>query len=65
MQPAWLAFARSGNPTHELLGEWPMWDAGRRATMVFGPRTGVQNAPRDEELAVWEQQRPLFTGVPG
>jgi para-nitrobenzyl esterase len=60
MQQAWLAFARSGNPSHELLGQWPTWDATKRTTMIFGPRTGVEVAPRDEELALWEQYRPLF-----
>jgi para-nitrobenzyl esterase len=65
MQRAWLAFARTGDPTHEGLVDWPAWDAATRSTMIFGHRTGVVEAPRDAELAVWEHYRPLTAGVPG
>jgi len=61
MQQAWLAFARSGDPSQEGVGHWPAWDVTRRATMVFGSPGGdeVVDAPRDEELAVWERLSPL------
>lgn len=60
MRDAWSAFARSGNPSHAGAGSWPAWDPGRRATMVFGPGGGtVVDAPRNEELAVWERAAPL------
>ena len=65
MQRAWLAFARSGDPSHEGLGVWPTWDRLNRSTMVFGPRTGVVDRPRDRELSVWEEHRPLVSGKPG
>ena len=64
MAPAWLAFARTGTPEHEGLAHWPTWDAARRATMIFGARTGPVDAPRDAELAVWAQYRPLLAGAP-
>jgi para-nitrobenzyl esterase len=63
MQAAWLAFARSGDPSHPDLDRWPTWEPTTRATMRFGPQTGLINAPRNEELAVWEQYRPLFARV--
>jgi para-nitrobenzyl esterase len=59
MQMAWLAFARSGQPSHEGIGEWRQWDSAGRATMVFGAHTGLADAPRDSELAVLERHRPL------
>jgi hypothetical protein len=33
----WLAvsFARTGNPNHRGLADWPVFDAARRSTMVF------------------------------
>ena len=33
----WLAvsFARTGNPNHRALADWPVFDAARRSTMVF------------------------------
>jgi para-nitrobenzyl esterase len=65
MQGAWLAFARTGNPSHAGIGEWPGWDPQDRTTMIFGARTGVAHAPRDEELSVLERHRPLVSGVPG
>jgi para-nitrobenzyl esterase len=65
MQQAWLAFARSGDPTHAALeGGWPAWDPRKRTTMVFGPRTGAIDGPRNAELAVWERYRPLFGSLP-
>jgi para-nitrobenzyl esterase len=59
MQRAWLSFARTGDPSHDDIGEWPGWDAERRATMVFGAESGAVDAPRDEELAVWSGLVPL------
>ncbi|MGH9028571.1 MAG: carboxylesterase/lipase family protein [Acidimicrobiales bacterium] len=48
MMDAWLAFAKSGDPG------WPPFDAGRRTTMIFGPRSGPEDAPLQEERALWE-----------
>jgi para-nitrobenzyl esterase len=60
MQQAWLAFARHGDPSHGVSGgRWPLWDPKKRSTMVFGPRTGVMDGPRNPELAAWERHRPL------
>jgi hypothetical protein len=33
--------------------------------MVFGPDSGVVEAPRDHELALFERYRPLRSAVPG
>jgi para-nitrobenzyl esterase len=63
MQEAWLAFARSGDPTYGTL-EWPGWDAATRSTMVFGHRTGAVKGPRNDELAIWERYRPLYAAAP-
>jgi para-nitrobenzyl esterase len=65
MQQAWLAFARTGDPSHSSLKRWPLWDPTQRSTMVFGPRTGAVERPRDDELAVWERYRPLFAAALG
>jgi len=60
MRSGWAAFARSGNPSGEVAGPWPRWDAAARATMVFGPWPGSDGMwrpvdhPRSEELAVLE-----------
>jgi para-nitrobenzyl esterase len=63
MQGAWLSFAHSGDPSQAGL-EWPAWDPARRATMMFGPQTGVEGMPRNRELSIWERYRPLFVAAP-
>ena len=54
MQDAWLAFARTGNPACESIGAWPMYDASKRATMIFGEKSGAQDAPYDAERRAWD-----------
>ena len=54
MQDAWLAFARSGDPSSESVGTWKAYDEARRPTMVFGASTKLEDAPRDEERRAWD-----------
>ena len=53
VQDAWLAFARTGDPSTGALGDWPRFDAARRATMVLGAACRLEDGPRAQELAVW------------
>jgi len=53
MQDAWIAFARAGNPSTDSL-QWPAFDTARRATMILGPETAVEDAPLEQERAFWE-----------
>jgi para-nitrobenzyl esterase len=54
MQAAWLAFARTGDPSCDAVGEWPTYDSDTRPTMIFGRDGGVQPDPRQEERLAWE-----------
>lgn len=54
MQDAWLAFARTGNPSSASVGDWPEYTAARRATMVFGDKTQLEDAPFDDERRSWD-----------
>lgn len=54
MMDAWLAFARTGNPSTARLGEWPSYEPSRRATMILGQDTYVENAPYEAERRLWE-----------
>jgi len=54
MQDAWLAFARSGDPSNESTGKWSRYDEAHRPTMVFGANTKLEDAPRDEERRAWD-----------
>ena len=52
MQTAWGNFARTGNPNHAGLPDWPAFDVARRATMIFDGVCGVADDPdRDERVA--------------
>jgi para-nitrobenzyl esterase len=53
MTDAWIAFARTGNPNHDGIPDWPTYETGRRATMDFGPQTQVVDAPYEAERLVW------------
>ena len=65
MQRAWLAFAAAGSPSHDGIGEWAEWDPERRATIVFGNQTRLEDAPRNQELALLERARPLASSLTG
>ena len=54
MSEAWIAFARTGNPSHPGIPTWPTYDAKTRATMIFDTKTTVVNDPRAPERKVWE-----------
>jgi para-nitrobenzyl esterase len=53
MSAAWVAFARTGNPNHRGIPQWPAFNSNQRATMVFADDTKVVNDPgREERLAL-------------
>jgi para-nitrobenzyl esterase len=57
MQDAWISFARTGNPNHKGLAEWPAYVPARRATMIFDTKSKVVDDP-DPEV------RKLFKDIP-
>jgi para-nitrobenzyl esterase len=54
MIDAWTSFARTGNPNHEGIPEWPSYDVEKRATMLFGNECKLANAVFDKERAAWD-----------
>jgi para-nitrobenzyl esterase len=54
MAPAWLAFARTGNPNTPELPDWPAYEASKRATMVFNLEPRVERDPMAEVRRVME-----------
>ena len=54
MSNAWIAFARTGNPNHAGLPNWPTYDGQTRAVMVFDTQSKVVNDLRAPERKVWE-----------
>ena len=50
MSSWWVQFARTGNPNHGGLPEWPVFDAVKRPTMIFDNTCAVKGDPDGEEL---------------
>jgi para-nitrobenzyl esterase len=46
---AWIQFARSGNPNHHGLPNWPAFSAETCPTMIFDTQCRMQNNPDKEE----------------
>jgi len=55
MSEAWIAFARTGNPNHPGIPEWPVYDLQRRPTMVFDVESKVVNDLRPIERRVHDR----------
>jgi para-nitrobenzyl esterase len=53
MSGAWAAFARTGDPNHGGLPDWPAYDTEARATMVFDAPCRTEDDPRREERLAW------------
>jgi para-nitrobenzyl esterase len=45
MSDTWVSFARTGNPNHPGLANWPTFNAKDRPTMVFNAETKVVSDP--------------------
>ena len=65
MSAAWAAFARTGNPNHADIPNWPAFNPSQRATMIWNNEVKVVNDPHREErlaLAALRNARPTGTG---
>jgi para-nitrobenzyl esterase len=49
MMDAWIAFARTGDPSHAGIGRWEPYDGVQRPTMVFDRASGLERDPYGEE----------------
>ena len=54
MRDAWLAFARTGDPSHDGIPAWPAYSTDARATMHFGDPVHLEHDPAAEERAAWD-----------
>lgn len=54
MSGVWAAFARNGVPDHPAIPHWPAYRVPERATLIFDATCHVQNDPRGEARALWQ-----------
>ena len=52
---AWIAFARSGNPNHEGIPQWPSYNVEKRSTMLINKEFKVVEKFLDKERATWDE----------
>lgn len=60
IQDAWLAFARTGDPSCESIGKWPVYGKNRM-TMLLDRECRVVAAPYEDERRAWEAFDMRFT----
>ena len=66
MSAAWAAFARTGNPNHKDLPQWPAFSAASYPTMIFNDECKVANDPnKDARLALKAVRGAGGTGTAG
>ena len=57
MHEAWATFARTGTPSAAGLPDWPAYEPGRRATMIFDTESRVEDDPGATDRRAWEGLR--------
>jgi para-nitrobenzyl esterase len=50
-----VAFATTGDPNNRAIPDWPVYDTGRRATLIFDAQTRVENDPRRAFRELWDE----------
>jgi len=53
MIDAWTGFAKTGDPGHGGIGDWPTYDIERRATMLLGKDCGMRDDRMAAERLAW------------
>jgi para-nitrobenzyl esterase len=54
MSEAWLAFARTDDPSHPGIPDWPAYTTDERATMIFHRETALARDPFGGERRAWK-----------
>jgi para-nitrobenzyl esterase len=56
IREAWVAFARTGDPSSAGVGSWPRY-GDRRTTMILDKECRLSEAPYEEERRAWDMIR--------
>jgi len=57
---AWASLARTGNPNHKGLPNWPDYTPQKRAVMIFDTPCRVENDPTGEVRKIMEKRGPVI-----
>jgi len=60
MQDSTIAFIRTGDPSCESIGKWPVYGKDRM-TMILDKDTRVEAAPYEDERRIWDKYDLVFT----
>jgi para-nitrobenzyl esterase len=52
---SWIAFARTGNPSHSGIPEWPKYNTEKRSTMILGKEIKAVDDPYGKERKAWDE----------
>ena len=53
LHQAWINYVRTGDPSHDGIGAWPVYDTDRRPTMRFDETTTVVDDPGAQTHRAW------------
>ncbi|MHA2398500.1 MAG: carboxylesterase/lipase family protein [Promethearchaeota archaeon] len=53
MMDSWIAFAKTGNPNHDGIEEWPKYEKNSRKTMILGKETAFEEKPMEKQRIAW------------
>lgn len=51
---SWIAFARTGDPSHSDIPEWPKYNMEKRSTMLLGKEIKAVDDPYGKERMAWD-----------
>ncbi len=54
MMNTWISFARSGNPNHPGIPQWPPYKMKNRSTMLMGHEFTVEDSIFEQERKAWD-----------
>ncbi len=54
MQDAWIAFARTGDPNHPGIPDWPAWSPDERPVLRFDVERSLEHDPAGAERRLWD-----------
>jgi para-nitrobenzyl esterase len=65
MSPAWIAFARNGDPNNSHIPQWPKFTDSNHATMIFDVKSRVAKNLNEDEIAILKKYPALAQASAG